>query len=76
MQLYDEQIKTELKERVEKLEEHFKADVAFYYGPMYPAMQKLFRDFIEKLKDTSIGTIIWRFFSTLPEGVSRRSRSL
>lgn len=46
MQLYDEQIKIELKERVEKLEAHFKADVAFYYGPMHPAMQKRFRDFI------------------------------
>lgn len=64
MQLYDEQIKTELKERLAKLEEHFNADVAFYYGPMHPAVQKRFRDFIEKLKEESIGDHLVLFLNT------------
>ena len=68
MQLYDEQIKTELKERVERLEDHFKADVAFYYGQIYPGMQKRFRDFIEKLKDTSIETDHLALFLNTPGG--------
>lgn len=68
MQLYDEQIKTELKERVERLEGRLKADVAFYCGPMHPAMQKLFRDFIEKLKAGSIGTNHLALFLNTPGG--------
>ena len=68
MQLYDEQIKTELKERLSKLEVHLKADVAFYYGPMHPAIQKRFRDFIEKLKAESIGTDHLALFLNTPGG--------
>ena len=68
MELYDEQIKNELKERVENLEKLFKADVAFFYGPMPPAIQKLFRDFIEKLKSASIGTNHLALFLNTPGG--------
>lgn len=50
------------------MEEHFKADVAFYYGPMHPAIQKRFRDFIEKLKEESIGTNHLVLFLNTPGG--------
>lgn len=39
-----------LNERLAKLEEHFKADVIFYYGPIADSLEKPFRDFIEDLK--------------------------
>ncbi|MBM3754895.1 MAG: serine dehydrogenasease [Acidobacteria bacterium] len=64
MQLYDDQIKAELKDRLAKLEEHFGADVAFYYGPIHPAVQKRFRDFIEKLKEDSRGDHLVLFLNT------------
>lgn len=68
MQLYDEQIKNELRERVERLEESLDADVAFYYGPIHPAIQKLFRDFVEKLKHTTRGTNHLALFLNTPGG--------
>ncbi|MFN7925153.1 MAG: hypothetical protein U0Q16_33960 [Bryobacteraceae bacterium] len=68
MQLYDEQIRNELQERVERLEARLRADVAFYFGPMHPAMQKLFRDFIEKLKASTIGTGHLALFLNTPGG--------
>ena len=53
MLIFDEQVKSTLKERVEKLEQHFAADGIFFYGPIYPGVEKRFRDFIEKLGDDS-----------------------
>jgi hypothetical protein len=50
MKLFDEQIKQTLESRLEKLENHFKSDVIFFYGPIYPTVEKVFRDFIEKLR--------------------------
>jgi len=46
----DSTIKDTLTERLLKLEKHFDADAMFYYGEMHPAYQKIFRDFIEKLR--------------------------
>jgi hypothetical protein len=50
MQVFDSTIKGTLNERLVALEEHFGADVAFYYGEIHPFMAKPFRDFIEPLK--------------------------
>lgn len=50
MQLLDNTIKEILNEKLEKLEAHFQADVIFYYGQIHPSYEKVFRDFIEKLK--------------------------
>jgi len=46
----DAQVKEALAQRVRALEAHFSADVIFFYGPIYPSIEQLFREFIEKLK--------------------------
>jgi hypothetical protein len=46
----DAQIKQVLTQRVKALEEHFEADVIFFYGPIYPSIEKRFRDFLDTLK--------------------------
>lgn len=56
MSLIDEQIKVLLDQRLQKLEEHFDSDVAFYFGPIQPGLQKIFRDFMEKLRRESART--------------------
>ena len=51
MQVFDSTIKETLTKRLLALEEHFDADVVFYYGEIHPAFAKPFRDFIEKLRE-------------------------
>lgn len=51
MQEVDRYIKITTKEFLLKLENHFEADVIFYYGEIHPSYEKNFRDFIEKLKE-------------------------
>lgn len=46
----DNQVRETLRQRVLDLESHMGGDVAFYYGPIFPSVQKGFRDFIEQLK--------------------------
>lgn len=46
----DMQIKQALNERVRALENHFVADVIFVYGPIFPSIEKRFREFIDTLK--------------------------
>lgn len=48
--IFDDTIKETLSSRLSKIEKHFDADAIFYYGEMHPAYQKMFRDFIEKLR--------------------------
>jgi ClpP class serine protease len=35
---------------LERLEERFAADGMFFYGPIYPGVEKHFRDFLERLR--------------------------
>jgi hypothetical protein len=49
MQDLNKTIKTDLRTRLKKLENYFKGDVAFLYGPIFPALTKPFRDFMEKM---------------------------
>lgn len=51
--IFDNTIKEALDSRLIKIERHFKADAVFYYGQIDPAYHKLFRDFIERLRDDS-----------------------
>lgn len=46
----DDQVKETLRGRVAALESHFSGDVMFFYGPIYPSIEKRFREFIDKLK--------------------------
>jgi hypothetical protein len=53
----DLQVKDALRAHLVALEDHFKADCIFISGPIYPSMEKRFREFIEKLlSDGSAGT--------------------
>lgn len=45
----DLQIREELRRLLIALEEHFHADCVFFYGPIYPTVEKRFREFIEQL---------------------------
>ena len=45
----DEQVKLTLRDKVAALETRFVADVIFLFGPIYPSLEKRFRDFIDKL---------------------------
>ena len=48
----DKQIKQELTNRVEALEEHFTGDCIFYYGPIFPTVERQFRTMIEQLRSS------------------------
>ena len=46
----DAQVKEALTQRVRALEAHFVADAIFFYGPIYPSIEKRFREFIDNLR--------------------------
>jgi hypothetical protein len=48
--IFDSTLHDILNERLSRLEQHFNADVIFYYGPIADSLEKPFRDFIEDLK--------------------------
>lgn len=50
MRIFDSHIKDTVNLRLLKLEEHFSSDIVFFYGPIFPPADKVFRDFIEKLR--------------------------
>jgi len=62
--IFDNTIKETLATRLDLLEKHFQSDVIFYYGEMHPACQKIFRDFIEKLKDDNKQETLTIFINT------------
>ena len=53
MNLYDSTIKANLDEKLEKLENEFKSDVIFFYGAIDYDLIRIFRDFIERLRQKS-----------------------
>jgi hypothetical protein len=55
MQIFDRTIREILNQNLEKLEAKFRSDVIFYYGEIHPSYEKLFRDFIENLKEEPTG---------------------
>lgn len=50
MQEVDRQIENSLKEKVAALEDHFDADCVFYFGQIFPGIEKQFRRVVEELK--------------------------
>ncbi len=70
MRIYDEHIQTTLIERLDPLEAFFKADVIFIYGPIYPGVEKIFRDFIEKIIKDDTGNNRIAIFLNTPGGVA------
>jgi len=55
MKEFDNHIRDTAKARILDLEAGFDADVALYFGPIFPSIEKRFRDFIEDLKNTQSG---------------------
>lgn len=64
----DMQIKQALAEKVAALETHFSADVIFFYGPIYPSIEKQFRDFIHLLKTSAAPKTRLVIFLNTPGG--------
>lgn len=52
--IFDSTIQEILNKRLERLEQHFNADVIFYYGSIANSFEKPFRDFIEDLKSDTV----------------------
>ncbi len=52
MLVFDRTITSILKERLLAIEDYLKTDVIFYFGEIHPSYDRLFRDFIEELKET------------------------
>ena len=51
MQELDKHVKDLLYERIIALEDYFEGDCIFYYGVIFPSLEKRFREFIELLQD-------------------------
>ncbi|MDX2206453.1 MAG: hypothetical protein SFU57_02305 [Gemmatimonadales bacterium] len=49
MQILDETVKTAVTDRLQKVEEHFEGDVAFFYGSIDISVMRVFRDFVERM---------------------------
>ena len=50
MQELDQHVKDVLSERIIALENYFEGDCIFYYGVIFPSLEKRFREFIELLQ--------------------------
>lgn len=50
MREFDNHIRETAKERILALEKHINADVMLFHGPIFPSVEKRFREFIEDLK--------------------------
>lgn len=57
MREFDNHIRDTAKGRILDLEAGLDADVALYFGPIFPSIEKRFRDFIEELKNTQPGEV-------------------
>lgn len=57
MKEFDNHIRDTAKARILDLEKGLDADVALYFGPIFPSIEKRFRDFIEELKNTATGEV-------------------
>jgi len=68
MKEFDNQIKKVAEEKVRSLEKHFDSDVMFFYGPIFPSLEKNFRDFIEDLKSDKESRERISIFLTTPGG--------
>lgn len=51
MQELEKYVKELLNTRIAVIEAHFDGDCIFYYGPIFPSLEKRFREFIELLQD-------------------------
>jgi len=69
MTIFDSRVKESVNGCLEKLEQHLSSDVVSFYGPIGPPVDKIFRDFIEKLKLDSPNQERVTIFLTTPGGL-------
>ena len=76
MRIFDSHIRDSLNERLKKLEDHFSSDIISFYGPIGPPIDKIFRDFIEKLKSEFRDKNRVTIFLTTPGGIAETVEKL
>ncbi len=68
MREFDNQIQEIAKIRIQAIEKELDADAIFIYGPIFPSIEKRFRDFIEDLKGEKSGRDRLAILLTTPGG--------
>jgi ClpP class serine protease len=69
MTIFDLRVKETVNGYLAELEKHFSSDIVSFYGPIGPPVDKIFRDFIEKLKQDFPGQERVTIFLTTPGGL-------
>ncbi|MEX0715429.1 MAG: hypothetical protein WD066_02525 [Planctomycetaceae bacterium] len=68
MREFDKQILEIARDRIVAIEDHLQADAVFFYGPIFPSLEKTFRDFIENLRADDSGRQRVAIILTSPGG--------
>ncbi len=76
IRIFDSHVRDSLNERLKKLEEQFSSDIVSVYGPIIPPIEKIFRDFIEKLKSEFPDKQKVTIFLTSPGGIAETVEKL
>jgi ATP-dependent protease ClpP protease subunit len=76
IRIFDTHIRDSLNERLKKLENQFSSDIVSVYGPIIPPIEKIFRDFIEKLKSEFADKQRVAIFLTTTGGVAETVEKL
>ena len=76
MRIFDSHIRDSLNERLRKLEGHLSSDIVSFYGPIGPPIDKVFRDFIEKLRSEFHDKKRVTIFLTTPGGIAETVEKL
>lgn len=76
MRIFDSHIRDSLNERLKKLEDRLLSDIVSFYGPIGPPFDKVFRDFIEKLKSDYPDKNRVTIFLTTPGGIAETVEKL
>ena len=76
MRIFDSHIRDSLNERLKKLEARLSSDIVSFYGPIGPPIDKIFRDFIEKLKSDYPDKNRVTIFLTTPGGIAETVEKL
>jgi hypothetical protein len=76
MRIFDSHIRDSLNERLKKLEDRLSSEIVSFYGPIGPPFDKVFRDFIEKLKSDYPDKKRITIFLTTPGGIAETVEKL
>ncbi|MFZ5452710.1 MAG: SDH family Clp fold serine proteinase [Thermodesulfobacteriota bacterium] len=76
IRIFDTHIRDSLNERLKRLENQFSSDIVSVYGPIIPPIEKIFRDFLEKLKSEFTDKQTVTIFLTTTGGVAETVEKL